>query len=69
MPEMGVPSTLIAAGLTTSQAPTINARSVAENSAVDFRQVEQQVGVRVGLGQQHVHVTRHAAGDRDEWRT
>ena len=53
-----------AAGFVTSFAPTTSTTSVRANSGLmPLHLVELRVG-HVGLGEQHVHVARHAAGDR-----
>ena len=64
MPWIGLDGSLRAAGFTTSLAPITSATSARRKFAVDLVHVAQLVVGHVGLGQQHVHVARHAAGDR-----
>ena len=51
-----------AAGLTTSLAPITSATSVVGEVVVDVVELEDHVVGHAGLGQQHVHLARHAAG-------
>ena len=53
-----------AAGLVTSLAPITSETSVRWNSRVDVVHLLELVVGHVGLGQQHVHVPRHAPRDR-----
>ena len=63
MPETGVPGRR-AAGLVTSLAPMTRATSQRGNSGlISSISLQLRVG-HVGLGQQHVHVAGHPAGDR-----
>ncbi len=57
-----------AAGFVTSLAPMTSATSVRGELRVDVVHLLELVVRHVGLGEQHVHVARHAAGDRVDRR-
>jgi hypothetical protein len=64
MPKIGEVLSVRAAGLTTSLAPMTSATSVCLELVVDVVELEDHVVGHAGLGQQHVHLARHAAGHR-----
>ena len=64
MPAIGLVGSSCAAGLTMSLAPMTMATSVSREVLVDLVHLHHDVVGHLGLGQQHVHVTRHAAGHR-----
>jgi hypothetical protein len=64
IPAMGELGSVRATGLTTSLAPITRATSYLLHLRVDVVHLAQLVVGNVGLGQQHVHVAGHAAGDR-----
>ena len=64
MPKIGEDLSVRAAGFTTSLAPMTSATSVVCEFVVDVVELEDEVVGHAGLGEQDVHLTRHAAGHR-----
>ena len=64
MPAIGLSGSSCADGLTMSFAPMTTETSTSREVLVDLVHLEHDVVRHVGLGQQHVHVAGHAAGNR-----